>query len=210
MKIKKIIVIKIGSSVLMTQRQKLDEFRIAHLANQLAALREAGFGVVLVVSGAVACGYQLIKFSKDQRFLKQAAAGIGQAILTSAFTGIFDQKKMQIAQLLLIKDNLDSNSERQKIRELLDFYVQSGFVPMINENDVLDLNSFGGNDYLAAEMTTLIKAERLLVLSTEEGSPFGVGGGEAKQEAVDLMKLRNIKTDILEGRARDIILKTIL
>jgi len=207
---KKMIVVKIGSSVLLTNRKKLDEFRISHIANQVTALIKAGIGVVLVVSGAVACGHKFVDFSKDKQYFKQAAAGLGQAILTATFTNIFSQKKMQVAQLLLTKDNFYLISKRQKIRDLLKFYIKSNFIAVINENDALDLNSFGGNDHLAGEIATLIDAERLLILSTHEGSQFGIGGGETKQEVVRLMKTRNIKTDILDGKSQDIILNTLL
>lgn len=206
----KIIVIKIGSSILMTQRNKLDEFRIAHIADQVASLREEGFGVVLVVSGAVACGYKYIKFNDNDQGLKQAAAGIGQSILTATFNNIFSQKKIQIAQVLLTKEDLNSVTEKERLKGLLEFYIQSDFVAFINENDVLDLNSFGGNDHLAGEITTLLSADRLVILSSQNGSLFGVGGGETKQEVISLMETKRIRADILNGKARDIILNTIL
>lgn len=207
---KKIIVIKIGSSILITQRNKLDEFRIAHIADQVAFLQEEDFGVVLVVSGAVACGNKFINFTTDQQYFKQAAAGLGQAILTATFTNIFSQKKMGASQLLLTKHNLNSISNRQKIKKLLEFYIKSNFIAIINENDVLDLNSFGGNDHLAGEIATIIGAERLLILSTNETSLFGVGGGETKQEVMNLMKMQNIQANILDGKIQNIILNTIL
>lgn len=206
----KTIVIKIGSSILMTQRGRLDEFRIAHIADQVASLKEEGFGVVLVVSGAVACGYKYIKFNDNDKGLKQVAAGIGQSILTATFNNIFSQKKMQIAQVLLTREYLNLIIEQERLRYLLEFYIQSDFVAFINENDVLDLNSFGGNDHLAGEITTLLNADRLVILSSQNGSLFGIGGRETKQEVINLMETKNIKADILNGKAQDIILNTIL
>ena len=61
-------------------------------------------------------------------------------------------------------------------------------MPVINENDVVDLNSFGGNDFLAANMAKLLKVDQLLILSTMAGSNFGVGGGKAKLQAVAMLK----------------------
>lgn len=209
-KIRKTIVIKIGSSILMTQRNKLDESRIDHIADQVASLRAEGVGVILVVSGAVACGHKFISFSKDQRHFRQAAAGLGQAILTATFNNIFNQKEMQIAQVLLTKDSFDSSINKEKIKTLLEFYIQSGFTALINENDVLDLNSFGGNDHLAGEIADLISADRLLLLSTYEKSLFGVGGGVTKQKVINFMKTKNIQTEILDGKTNDVILSTIL
>ena len=204
---KKIIVVKLGSSILMTKREKLDEFRIAHIADQALSLQESGFGVILVVSGAVACGHKFIDFSSDQRCLRQAAAGLGQAVLTSTFVNIFSQKKMHIAQILLTKNNLDSVSERQKTKELLEFYIQLGIIPVINENDVMDLNSFGGNDLLAAEIGKLIDAEKVFILSTMEGSVHGIGGAATKHQAIKILAKENIETKIVNGKEKDVLLK---
>lgn len=210
MKKRKIIVIKIGSSILITQRGNLDEFRIAHIASQIAHLRRRGFGIILVVSGAVACGSKFIRFSKEQYNLQQAAAGIGQAILTSTLRETFTERKIQIAQLLLTKENILVNRQKEKIKSLLFFYTSLGFITIINENDALDLNSFGGNDYLAAEITTLIKADRLIILSSHDKSLYGIGGMKSKLKVKNLMKLRNIKTNILDGKSKDTILEEIL
>ena len=55
-KMKKRIVIKIGSNVLTRQDGKLDVTRMSALVDQIAALRKGGYEVILVSSGAVACG----------------------------------------------------------------------------------------------------------------------------------------------------------
>lgn len=207
---KEVIVIKIGSSVLMTKRCKLNEFRIAHIAKQIFALQKEDIRIVLVISGSVAYGSNFIDLSKKQHRSRQAAAGIGQIYMTCIFNSIFAQSNLQLAQILLTNDSLKKEAQKKKVRNLIKLYVNSGFIPLINENDVLDLNSFGGNDHLAGVIAALIDAERLLILSTHEGSQFGIGGGKTKQEVVRLMKTRNIKTDILDGKSQDIILKTLL
>lgn len=210
MKNKKIITVKIGSSVLLTQRNKLDEFRIAHIADQILSLKEKGVGVVLVVSGAVACGSQYIQLSSDDKKLKMAAAGIGQAYLNSVFQQIFSRKGLRIAQILLTKDLLDSRSKKKEINDLIHYYLQTGVVPVINENDVIDLNSFGGNDFLAANMAKLLKVDQLLILSTMAGSSFGVGGEEAKLQAIAVLKQKNIQANIVNGKTKNILLETLL
>lgn len=206
----KIIVIKIGSSVLMTKRNKIDEFRISHVAQQILTLREKGIEVILVVSGAVAYGSNFINLLENNDYLKQLAAGIGQAHVISVLSSAFLKKKIYIAQVLLTKNDLQSDQKRQKIKNMLKFYVQAGFIPIINENDVLDLNSFGGNDLLAAEVSELVQAYTLIILSTKEGSTHGVGGGETKQQAIDMLAKRNIEAFIVNGKAKDILLRTVL
>jgi glutamate 5-kinase len=206
----KTVTVKIGSSVLLTQRNKLDEFRIAHIADQILSLEEKEVGVVLVVSGAVACGANYIQFSSQDKKLKMAAAGIGQAYLNSIFQQIFSRKGLQIAQILLTKDLLDSRSKKKEINDLIHYYILIGVVPVINENDVIDLNSFGGNDFLAANMAKLLKADQLLILSTMTGSKFGVAGGEAKIQTVAMLKQKNIQASIVDGKTKNILLESIV
>lgn len=206
----KIITIKLGSSVLLTQRNKLDEFRVAHIADQVLSLREQGIGVMLVVSGAVACGANYVNFSSDDHELKMVAAGIGQAYIISVFQQIFSRKQLQIAQVLLTKDILSSNNKRSALNKLLQTYLKIGVVPIINENDVIDLNSFGGNDFLAADVSILLNVDKLLMLSTMAGSVYGVGGGEAKQQTLELLNKTNIQANIVDGKSQNIILQSIL
>ena len=203
---KKIFVVKIGSSVLLTERNKLDEYRVGHIARQVASLKEAGFNLVLVISGAVGLGSNFIDIKNKDLIKKRAAAGIGQAILTSYFNMIFKDKNLQVAQVLLTKKDLNSKD----ITNILKCYLHAGFIPLINENDVIDLNSFSGNDFLGAEITSLLNAKKFIMLSTMKGSEYGVGGGEAKQEVIELLKRKNIETEIVDGKLKNILLKTII
>ena len=188
----------------MTHRNKLDEFRIAHIAEQVRKLQDEVAGVILVVSGAVASGFNFLQFRNELE--KRASAGIGQAVLTSTFQRIFASKKMQIAQVLLTREDLKS----PQLEELLSLYLESGFIPMINENDAVSLNSFGGNDILASRIAALINADKLLILSTYDQSFFGVGGGETKQQALNFMKSQKIEARILDGKHKNILMEAIL
>lgn len=207
---KKIIVIKIGSSILITKRNKLDEFRMAHIAQQIEQLIQNGLRVILVVSGAVASGFNFVRFEQNEIDLKQLAAGLGQAILTSTFQKIFSAKKIQIAQILLNQENLIAETDRQKMRNLLLNYLNLNFVPLLNENDVISLNSFGGNDLLASEIASLVNAEKLLILSTYDQSFFGVGGGSSKVKALEIMDAEKIEARILDGKDKNTILDAVL
>ena len=203
---KKIFVVKIGSSVLLTERNKLDEYRVGHIASQVASLSEAGLDLVLVISGAVGLGSNFVDINNHDLIKKRVAAGIGQAILISYFNMIFKVKGLQVAQVLLTKKDITSNG----ITDILNYYTGAGFIPLINENDVVDLNSFSGNDFLGAEITSLLNAKKFIMLSTMKGSGYGVGGGAAKQEVIELLKRKNIETEIVDGKLKNILLKTIL
>lgn len=198
------VVVKVGSSVLFSRRNRLDEYRIAQIAGQIALLRRGGIGVVLVVSGAVASGSRYINIT-DQ-ISRRMAAGIGQAIIVSTFSRIFTQKGCHIAQVLLTKTDLNSH----QLVDVIHGYVSAGFIPVINENDVVELNSFNGNDFLGAEITLLLQSKIFIILSTMNGSIYGVGGGATKQEVVNMLTKKHIETTIVNGKVKNIILKTIL
>ncbi len=206
---KKIIVIKIGSTVLMTKRNQLDELHIAHIAQQVSVLKKKGIGVVLVISGAVAYGSNFIDLAQNQSLTRQAAAGIGQVYTTCTFNNIFTKSKLQLAQVLLTKDYLATRAQKEKIKRLIEFYIKSDFIPFINENDAIDLNSFGGNDHLAAEITRLLHKKKLIILSTWEKSVHGVGGGQAKQDAINMLTEKNIDAIIVNGKTKNIILDSL-
>lgn len=204
----RIVVVKIGSSVLLTHRNILDEFLIAHVADQIITLREKNIGVVLIISGAVACGADFIRFTRRQTILKQLAAGIGQAYIVSVFRQIFLTKGLQTAQILLTKDLWEYPAKKKMIYALLQNYLKRGVVPIINENDVIDLNSFGGNDFLAAKVALLLNVERMLILSTMEGSRHGVGGGNAKRKVLQMLKREKTDAMIVEGKTHNILLRS--
>ncbi|OGK13371.1 hypothetical protein A3A93_03380 [Candidatus Roizmanbacteria bacterium RIFCSPLOWO2_01_FULL_38_12] len=206
---KKIIVVKIGSSVLFTRRNKLDEFRIAQIASQVKKLQDLEFSVVLIVSGAVAYGANFVDLSGSQ-IERRAAAGIGQIFLTSTFDNQFHQKNVQIAQLLLTKKNFESKNDKCSLVNIFNHYMKKNIVSFVNENDVVSLNSFNGNDYLAAQIGTLLHADQLIILSTMQGSAYGVGGAKSKLEAVDMVRQKNIRAAIVDGKIKDILLKTVL
>ncbi len=195
--------------MLLTQRNKLDEFRLAHITDQIIALKEKNIGVILVISGAVACGAKFVDFSLNDRDSKQAAAGVGQAYVISVIQRIFSKKNLQIAQILITKDLLNLEVQKQKISKLLKYYLQIGIVPVLNENDVIALNDFGGNDFLAVEIARILGATQIMILSTMKGSEFGVGGGESKRIALQRADGMGIKSLIANGKVKNVILKAL-
>lgn len=206
----KIVIIKIGSGTLLTNRNKFDEFRIAHIANQILTLRKIGVGVVLIVSGAVASGSNYINLLSEDIKTKKIAAGIGQALLISIFQKLFFAKHLIISQILLTKDLFSSEEYKNSIRETLEFYCQNGVIPIINENDVIDINSFGGNDFLASIIANLLKVEQLIILSQMERSIYGVGGGEEKRQVVKNLNEQGIMASIINGKEENVIINNIL
>ena len=79
----KTIVIKVGSNVLTQQDGAPDKNRMAALVEQMAFLRDHGYKIVLVSSGAVAFGRQSVQFNgkTDPVIQKQILAAVGQGEL---------------------------------------------------------------------------------------------------------------------------------
>ena len=199
----KTVAIKIGSGVILTDRNKPDEFRIAHIRDQIVSLRNKNISPLLIVSGAVGCGMNFVE-SEDENS-KKAAAGIGQAHLVSVFIKYFSAKNLNLAQLLFTKDLFLSEAGRQSAKNILEYYITQGIIPFINENDAIELNSFGGNDCLAKEIASLIGANQVIILSQMSESIHGVGGGKTKLRIVEELNQKGIRTSILNGKERNII-----
>ncbi len=202
---KMITVIKIGTSVLFSGGE-INHVRCCHFAEQIATVQNQGNRVILVVSGAVAEGSKKINLKNGNLLLKSCAAGIGQIRLMTCLHTAFDSQNLQIAQILLTKQTLASQSTKNSLATTLQHYLEHKIVPVINENDVIDLNSFGGNDYLAVEVAITVGADNLLMLSTMAGSKHGVGGGAAKLHAVSIAKNNRINTNIVDGTVRNSII----
>ena len=199
--IKEIITIKIGTSVSFTSRGVLDEYRIDHLAAQIGKLQQSGRGVVVVASGAVACGHRI-----NHNLARTDAASFGQAILTSTFFEIFKTKNLHLAQILVRADDITLD-----LAKTVHGLMSIGVVPLFNENDAITTKSDFPlcNDFLAVKLAQCIGSRTLLILSTMQGSKFGVGGGEAKLKAVELANSTGIEAVILDGKVKDILLKTL-
>ena len=65
------IIIKVGSNVLTRDDGKLDITRMSSLVDQIAWLKSQGHEVILVSSGAVACGRRELKVDHDLDTVEQ-------------------------------------------------------------------------------------------------------------------------------------------
>ena len=81
------IVIKIGSNVLTTTTGKLDITRLSAIVDQIAWLKEHRYEVILVSSGAVACGRSELKveYALDSVEQRQLYSAIGQVKLINHY-----------------------------------------------------------------------------------------------------------------------------
>ena len=98
------MVVKIGSSTVVGADGKVNRAFIGGLADQAAALRKLGWRLVVVSSGAIACGYPVLGFDRkpvgDLPSL-QACASAGQCIISSAYDEEFHARDLLTSLVLL-------------------------------------------------------------------------------------------------------------
>lgn len=170
-----IIVIKIGSSTLSSLNPSggINTEIVSRLCETIDKLKNSGYKILLVTSGAVALGMKKLQLDKKPKTVtgKQVAAAVGQAELMQIYEKYFSKYKITIAQVLLTREGFQNRdlyiNARETILELLDMNV----IPIINENDVVASEEirFGDNDMLSALVSDLISADRLFILTDEDG-----------------------------------------
>lgn len=167
------IVVKLGTKVLTRGIGELNTARIASLCEELAELRAAGHEVLVVSSGAVGLGMGRLGWTSKPRRLAQlqCCAAVGQSILTETWQNGFQPHGLNVAQVLLTRDDVTARRRHIAVRELLEAALAAGIVPVINENDTISADElkFGDNDVLSALVASLVKADLLLILSTAPG-----------------------------------------
>jgi len=167
------LVVKVGSALVTNNGNGLDLAAIAGWARQIAALREQGREVILVSSGAVACGVQRLGWGRRPKTVheKQAAAAVGQAGLVEVYEAAFSKHGLHTAQILLTHDDLADRKRYLNARATLNTLLGLGIIPIINENDtvITDEIKFGDNDTLGALVANLLEADALIILTDQNG-----------------------------------------
>jgi glutamate 5-kinase len=162
------VVIKIGSSTLAADQAVYH--RLARAAERLRAERRT---LVIVSSGAIALGTKKLGFrSRPKEMAKlQAAAAAGQSLLMRAYEEAFEVVRIPVAQVLLTHSDLADRTRANNARAALGALLESGAVPVLNENDsvAVDEIKFGDNDQLASLVVPLVDADLLVLLSDVEG-----------------------------------------
>ena len=166
------IVVKVGSNVL-TADNGLNLKAIRSISRQICTLIDQKRDVILVSSGAMASGINKVGLSKrpDEIPKRQAIAAIGQAGLIMEYEKAFARHGQQVAQILLISDDMSYRQRYLNVRNTMYTLLSWKVVPIINENDTVMVEEikFGDNDNLAAMIALLMNADILINLTDIEG-----------------------------------------
>ena len=170
----RVIVVKVGSGVLATPGEGINREVVDNLVEDVYVLKSRGKEVVLVTSGAIACGMEVLgmEVKPEDIATKQAVAAIGQPILMDIYKKAFERFSVKVAQILLSKDDLIGDRKRFiNTRNTFEALRALKAVPIVNENDsvAVDEIKFGDNDTLSSYVAGLVGADLLVVLSDIEG-----------------------------------------
>jgi glutamate 5-kinase len=167
MKVMQSIVVKVGTSTLTQGGQKLSRRYMLGLAEQLARLKNQGKQVVLVSSGAVAAGRELLQDPSS----KQMLASIGQVKLMQTWSELFSLFDLHVGQVLLTREDFSCRKRHLNARDILTSLLRQNIIPIINENDTIATQEtrVGDNDNLAALVANVIAADAVILLTDQEG-----------------------------------------
>jgi len=169
----KIIVIKIGSSLLIDENKKIRKKWLSEFSKDIKDLLNQNKRIIIVSSGAIAMGCKKLNLSKRNLKLdkSQAVASIGQIELMNLFTETFLKNKINISQILLTLEDTEQRRRALNAKRTFENLFQLNFIPIVNENDSIATSEikYGDNDRLASRVAQISAADTLILLSDVEG-----------------------------------------
>lgn len=169
------VVVKIGTTSITDDSGLVDREFMDGIARQVRDLRKMGKEVILVSSGAIGLGLQIMGVAPKPKEvpLRQAAASVGQNALMQEWKTSFDRVGINIAQILLTYDFYSDRITYLNLRNNISTLLECGVVPIINENDALCVHEiqavFGDNDTLSGMVASKMEADLLIILSDVDG-----------------------------------------
>eukprot|EP01047_Picozoa_sp_COSAG01_P000107 COSAG01_NODE_1_length_100484_cov_170.446142_107_plen_263_part_00 len=169
------IIIKLGTNILTNTEGKLDLAHLSALVEQMASIqtKKPQLELLLVSSGAITCGAEILGITAESIPEKQAAAAVGQVQLMHAYADQFIKHDIKISQVLLTKDGLSHASAKENISNTIFTLLNKDCLPIFNENDCVATDEigerFGDNDELSGLIASLIQADKLIILTDTDG-----------------------------------------
>jgi len=167
------VIIKIGSSILTDKNGSLSESIFENLSQEISKIKSKNIEVIVVSSGAIASGMKKLGLTErpTEISMKQAIAAAGQSTLIWNYERAFSKFNQNVAQILLTLDGLLDRKRFLNARKTLTTVLSMGIIPIINENDTVAVEEImlGDNDNLSAQITSLIEADLLIMLTDIDG-----------------------------------------
>ena len=199
------IVIKVGSNVLTRQDGKLDVTRMSALVDQIAWLKKQGYEVILVSSGAVACGRRELKVDHSLDSVENFQPG--------------EQYENQRACMKVMLENdvlpIVNENDTVSVTELMftDNDELSGLIAQMMDADTLILLSNIDGIYNGHPDDPQSEIIRCVAPGTDlsqyikvEKSAFGRGGMHSKYTTASKVSQAGIRVIIANGERENILI----
>jgi glutamate 5-kinase len=217
----KIIVIKIGSSLLIDDNKKVRKKWLLEFSKDIRELIKENKKIIIVSSGAIAMGCKKLNLSKKNLKIdkSQAVASIGQIELMNLFSEIFVKQKINISQILLTLEDTEQRRRALNAKRTIDNLFQLGFIPIVNENDTIATTQISGADSLIllsdvdglyTQNPKIYKNAKLIKeiknidkdiekIATKSIGEHGTGGMKTKIDAAKICQLSGCQMVIANG-----------
>ncbi|MFV0503536.1 MAG: glutamate 5-kinase [Lachnospirales bacterium] len=167
------IVIKIGTTTLIQDDGEINFNRINKLAKVVSMLKDEGKEIIIVTSGAVGVGKNILGQHNKKLNLweKQAFSSIGQCKLMAIYGQYFTEYNHTVSQVLLTKTVFKDNTATENAKNTFETLLKMNIIPIVNENDAVSTEELGfsDNDTLSAHVTLLTGSDLLIILSDIDG-----------------------------------------
>jgi glutamate 5-kinase len=146
---------------------------MVELVRQCAQAMNAGHRIVIVTSGAIAAGREHLNYPELPPTIasKQLLAAVGQSRLIQLWEQLFALYGIHIGQMLITRADMEDRERFLNARDMLHALLDNHIVPVINENDAVATAEIkvGDNDNLSALAAILSDADKLLLLTDQQG-----------------------------------------
>ncbi len=167
------VVIKIGTSTLAHSNGRLNIRRVEELCKVISDLKNSGYEIILVSSGAIGMGVGKLALKEKPQDIptKQAAAAVGQCELMYTYDRLFQTYHHTVAQMLLTGSDFKHDDRYHNFQNTLSRLLELEVLPIINENDTIATEEIkvGDNDTLSAMVAASVGADCLVLLSDIDG-----------------------------------------
>jgi len=199
------ITVKIGSALLVDRGSGLKRQWLQSLVADIATLRQAGVDVLVVSSGAIALGRNILGLGRGALKLEesQAAAAVGQIALAGAWSEELARVGVKSGQVLVTLGDTKERRRFLNVRATIGTLLKLGAVPVINENDTVATSEirYGDNDRLAARVGTMMGADLLILLSDIDGLYTAPPQRDPHAEFVPFVERITPEIDAMAGAA---------
>ncbi len=187
------IVIKVGTNVLTNKDKRIVGTILNKLVAQIAQLYEEDVLSVLVSSGSVIAGKEVMGNklkAQDKITRRQVLSAIGQPRLMRHYYTAFQSHGMRCAQVLATKRDFDPGKHRANMINCYEGLLGEGVIPIANEDDAvsLSMSTFTDNDELASLVAELTNADMLILLTDTDG----LYNGHPADENTELIQQVNV------------------